>query len=1322
MTIAHTAAGPRQLPFHAESFEWEHFERFCASYFVSGTLLPNLNLTEEEPVRLRIVDAVRYGTSGSKQRGIDILATMEHRATWVVQCKRMPNFTRRDAETAIAEADEKFSGCTPARYLLWVSGKVSTEAQEVIGLHPNWTLWSGERLSTEFLLHTPRRQSLQIITNIFGPGWAKAFFPLPDELLYTTSDFFSRWDVEDRLFHHGAALVGRADVLERMVKFAGGGKGRKAMILSAAGGIGKTRLLRAIAEEVEGKAPTRLIRFLNPDASEGAEPPRDEEASSMTVFHDDAHRMDISGLLLKILVGQQSDGSRLVLATRPGAEDALRERLMNAGYSSIDIEQLEIKRLNKSEMVELAASRLGTMDENVARSLAELSGGCALVTLVGAELLRRGDLTHLDLNRSDRFRDEVFHRFEGQELERLRGSVERPLMEKLLRSIALLSPWDHREKKNVEVMSEYIGILRGQIEAVCDTLIISGLVIQTHHGLRLTPDLFSDHLVYVFCYDSTGGVNKSVDLFLQHFQSGHSNSILNNLAGAEWRAIQKHGNASSSVVAPIWQQFLRDFAATSFWERSRMLDKWSAFAIYQPERSVELARWAMDLDTAEGKSGYAEFDRQDQVLRYLPGLLRPVAIWSDSNRRAALDVFWRLKRDFPMGESLSSPDRFADFATIASFSHGNSAALVGVLDWLDQLMEGEDASLICEKPCSLIDVVLRPFFAQVIKRTFNRDKQTVVFSTILVSVSRTKSFRDRVLTLIMGRIVPRGTVAAINALPVLAEAYRQTDTSCELPDAAKRAWRPERLRALQLISEVAKRYPHPLIHFTIRRHLHWQAVYGKDEKEREGCQAIVGSMPKTNELNLARLTLSWSHDDSFLAHDENNREWWHEQCKNEWLGMLEGVVDNLVENHPTASGLHHYLVEWNQKCLDHGLQPKFGELLSEIARLDQTLACRILDVVVAASNSTLAENAANLISAKDWKLGEVIDVIVGDALASGQSSVVCSFLRAIQFEALLQSVAILRSLFSLAKTADGMVLQSLFAMIAFPAKRDWTEDLVLTLANRSMTDDQIQDFADTVWHKLRYGEGDISESAIIRIMERMMEVLHFKTSYEQAGFVYEISKRFPRATFQMFVKRIERQEQERAAGRGEFEALPYGTRVSFAGLDKELDFEELAEGVLDVMMQRKHEDRDPWRRLFIMAVSRSSPLIESLLMARLLGVKSSDDLVDLATLTGFEGSLVVFRSPLLVEAMLLRARGFGPDVFSEITWKLIGGAGPKNRSYSGGELEPEYCYLRKEAEKAVHLHKSNPVLAPFYQEIVNMEVADAERNRKMQEVLMADDW
>lgn len=1323
MPIGHTNSIPRELPFYADSFRWDDFERFCAMWLVSGITLPNLTLDGQVgPSRLKVVDAHRIGAVGEKQHGIDILVTMENRATWVVQCKHMAKFGKTDASKAIEKAKREFGSYHPAHYLIWVTGKVTADATLFAHETESVTLWSAERLTMDMVQHTPPGQCRQLIRACFGPEWAKAFFPIGDHLLLTEEEFFSRWESADRSFHHQATLAGRIQDLRNLAEFAHGGAGRKAMILSAAGGIGKSRLLREVAREVEKSDPERWVRFINPNASPEADLPILKDIARTTIIHDDAHRMDFRREVLAAVCQKESDGVRLILSTRPGAEDSLRQQLMDAGFAAADIEQKELKKLTKAEMTALVTSILGPQHEDTARALANLSDGCALIALVGAELLRSGEINHLDLARSDSFRDEVFTRFEGQELARIGGNMERPLLTKLLRSIALLSPWPAHEPEGMRKLAEFLGIQRGEIEAACDSLQQGGLLVRTHKGLRITPDLFSDHLVYSACYDNQGRATGFLSGFLNQFIEDQSAAIIQNLAEAEWRAAQKHGGTVEGILGPIWRRFLEGFKYSSFWDRSQMIEKWSAFAIYQPDRTFELARWAIDLDTAPAKTGYDSFDQHEQVLRGLPSLLKPLATWSNRHRQQSLALMWCLHHlRTPNAEPLQS-ETFSDFAEVASFASNFPDAPTGVLDWLDQLLISSEAESIADKPCAFLETVLLQYFAQFIERNYMSDERTFVFGRIPISVSNTRSLRDRAFRMMTETIIPRGTVAVMNVLPVLAEAFRQTSSFGDLPPAYERAWRPERTKALKAIGDLVKAHPHPLIHHAIRRQISWQLVYGADEEYQAACAEIIAEIPETLEFRLARLTLSWCHDDSLIPYDPDKDSDWQERQKSDWANLLRTTVSELMERERSASNLHGFLTAWNATCTEHGLQPHFGELLHELAGQDQELALDLLEFVFQTPESPLAVSTANLLHPNRGFSESIVSSVVRQGLAAASADIVRSFLNAIQYSDWLQTPENLEAVISVAKSEDAQILRKLFEMIRYPRNRAWPEQLALSILNRPLSPDLIIGLADAIAHAISFSQTRPAPQILARLLERLVEAPNLPTGHGGRSFLHTLAKSYPRQMLEFFKRRIAREEALAEANQGGYVSVPFFQVPKLEGLENEEDFAAIAISLLTEFLSRPPDSRHPWRQLFIMAVSRTSPLVEQLLLEVLPDVKTLEDLSDICSLLEFPHSRIAYRHPQLINAILTRAQGFGHEAFEKIQWDLIHGARPQGRGYTNGTLDPEYAYALPAAEEAMKHVEGRPLLMRFYQRIIEIEKADAERARRRAADGLGDDW
>ena len=1315
------------LPFLADSFGWEAFERFCGAWLVSGATLPNLNLNSNPagPARLRIVDAQRLGTAGAKQHGIDILVRMETGARWVVQCKHVKKFGKTDLEKAIVKAEKEFGLHNAEHFLLWVTGDVSTDATLLADdkeKHPNWTLWSAERLTNEFILHTPRRQCFTILQQCFDHACAKAFFPIPDDLLITATDFFARWDGPDRSFHHHAVLMGRESDLVPLADFAKGGDGTKALILSAPGGVGKSRLLKAMADQVAADYPGRSVLFVNPEASPDADLPRYEDLTKLTIIHDDAHRTDVPGMLLAMMAQQQSSGSRLILSTRPGVEDSLRERLMNDGYPAKDIDTIKLKKLSSSAMVELAASLMGDVVEEAPRILAKLSGGCALITVVGAELIRKGELQSLDLHRSENFAHEVFTRFEGQELDRASGSLDRTLLKKLLRSIALLSPWQGKDTQASNQMAEFIGESRGRMESACDSLLKCGLLVTTHEGMRVAPDLFSDHLVYASCYSETGQATEFIGKFLEVFGTQSTMDILRNLAEAQWRAVQMHGPNAGNVIAPLWKLFFKKFEEETFWERSRLLEKWKDFAIYLPRQSIELAEWAMDLQVSPPMQGYDSLNSHDRVLAWLPHVLKPIAIWSDEYRQQALDLLWRLETEFPKRES-ASRNSYEAFAEIASFRYNFPQASSGVLDWLESKLAGEDGLKIADSPCGLLQIVLRPFFARTIEINYWQDRRTLVNVPHIVPISSTKDIRRRAMSLIVKRIIPRGTVAAVNVLPVLGHAIRSATVGYDaLEPSLARAWSPERKLALQALQNSAALHQNHWVHFVIRNQVKWHIVYGKDERWRTLSLKLVSGLMDTFEMRLARLTLSSAHEDSLKRYESDQFSAQLSELKMVWHKMLQETVAKFLKKKGNANTSKLFLEGWLKDAARHGFEARFEELFSELARQNQEYALSLLDEIMNDSESCLSRFASNLLHPEGGACVEAVEARVKRGLMSENETIARSFMIALQCFLWLQTDTNISAMLKLAKIAEGSVLWFFIRTLDLQVSQSWIEQLNLILARRSLDIDQTRGLAHALAKIERYGGGKVSDAAIDALLERLEMLPSLSGRGEEEEFLHWLAEKHSAKLYSLFLRRIDIAEKSPPNFHSSYEAMPSHDEISLSGLAESPNFENLANELLDTIFSRPHNSRSSWTSLFIVAVSRTTPLIESLLTRRLAAIKTEDDLEDLAVLLRFEGSVLAYRYPMLVEGILTKARTLGPSASENVMWCLIHASRLTMRGYTNGELNSEYRYALLEAEKAAAIYSDHATLGPFYRKIVEIEMADAERQKRIAEASFESDW
>ncbi len=144
-----------------------------------------------------------------------------------------------------------------------------------------------------------RPKQIEILRRCFPPSSSesiiKRLFPLLDDYLVTVEEwYFKKWLKEGRTFNHKAKLVGRSEILEQLHQFVDDPK-LQAIILPAAGGVGKSRLLREFGETFEGSPCGKAPKFFVDDAARSElESDRLRVAldSELVVVQDDAHRME----------------------------------------------------------------------------------------------------------------------------------------------------------------------------------------------------------------------------------------------------------------------------------------------------------------------------------------------------------------------------------------------------------------------------------------------------------------------------------------------------------------------------------------------------------------------------------------------------------------------------------------------------------------------------------------------------------------------------------------------------------------------------------------------------------------------------------------------------------------------------------------------------------------------------------------------------------------------------------------------------------------------------------------------------------------------
>lgn len=628
------ASRPRRTLLPLRSLSGEQFEVFCADLVGSlFKVLPH-----------------RVGGQGHVQQGVDIVVDTEDGRRLAFQCKRQERFGPAKARQAVAAVSLKAD-----RYYLLLSRTASPAARAAIGATPAWELWDDDDLSRIVRMELEADRAERLVDTHF-PGLREAFLGTPDPGPWLTpEEYFRPFRRTAGGLSHGWDLVGRGDVVTEVVRRLEDSRGA---IVMGSGGSGKTRVLKAVAEAWATQG--RRVRFL---AEHLQLQPRHLDAlkhGAWLVVVDDAHeRSDLSLLLQGVT--RMAPGVRLLLATRPFAEVAVRSELARANLAGFDETHrvtLRLPQLTIDDTVALARQVLtehGGSPEH-AWAIAEMTGDCPLATVVGSRLLATNAGTARSLLGEPAMREMMWRAFRNELIGGVgRGGDERDLRD-LLDLVALVQPVEQDDPPFGKLAEDLLQLPRDRVVRLLGTLESAGVLRRRGRSLRVVPDVFADHLMAEACLAHgraapTGYADRVFGLAPPAYQL----NLVLNLARLDWHASASH---DTDVLASVWEGFLRTFRAADAIERWGLLRALGGISWYQPGRALELARVAIDEPTdIEAESWpFADDDHGDPALHAVPGFLRG-AIQHVDYLTEVFELLWTLadRPEFD-GSPTSSPD------------------------------------------------------------------------------------------------------------------------------------------------------------------------------------------------------------------------------------------------------------------------------------------------------------------------------------------------------------------------------------------------------------------------------------------------------------------------------------------------------------------------------------------------------------------------------------------------------------------------------------------------------------------------------------------
>ena len=904
--------------------------------------LPLAGLTPErfEDFTVEIVKALvpgahvtRFGGPGDTQDGIDVLATYsktgEVQAT--AQCKRHATF----GKAAVTKAVNAVKIDAAQHHLFLSRETASPGARTEMSNHPGWTLWDGESISQYIQHQMPLDAAVRLVDSFF-PGHREAFLGVrsPGPWLLPEDHFVSP---QGQLFNHDWTLVGREQVVDRLVAALYASSGQLAT-LDGRGGLGKTRILKAVAEASPHEA---TAVFVLPDKTPVA-PEHFEllpSTGALVLLIDDAHERDDLADLVAALRRRNSEAN-ILLATRPYRWASMRNDLQRSGLLPDEHQTIVLADLPIDAVEQLAREALGPeVSEPVVQRLARLTTDCPLVTVVGGTLIRRGQLDPSQLGQDDRVRETILGRFSE-------ALIADPLVADpetrrgVLESIAALQPVRTDDQSFRNTLSTVVGKPYDQLYRHIRDLEAAGVLRRRGSSLRIVPDLLGDILLTRACVDEIDGHPTG---YLDRVRDAASSQALQhlfvNISRVDWLVRQRQTDMASLVEA-LWEPFEAELRAANIPDRQAAVKLLTQVSYFQPQRTVKIARWLIDNPTDDpgdtstrwaflGSPTYAD------VLHDLVTMLKPAA-YTLETLPAVLELLWELTQDDQRSTNQHPEHPLRVLGELAGFE------LTKPVDYNQAVLDVASKWFADTNKVSPFEA-LKPLLATE-SSSQSYQNYSLTFRPFALNADVVMPLRRRVLAVAFDEMQQPHVGRAVAAVACLEASLRYPSGMFgrEVSKQERERWTPSFVDTIEQLGSVAvENELDPAVLVAVRKALSWHAGYGS-----EATKAPARRVLKKLRDELADKIALIIHDGWGRLIFDRERDF--EKAQARVQGRLQQAVGQLTEERDDEKVISFLEERMQAERVAFGADKgNLGPLVGAMVAARSSLAANLVDAVVA---------------------------------------------------------------------------------------------------------------------------------------------------------------------------------------------------------------------------------------------------------------------------------------------------------------------------------------------------------------------------------------
>lgn len=1235
------------------SLAWDAFESFSLD-FIARFLKPK--------------DIYHYGTQGDDQEGVDIVADLQNGEKWAFQCKQWQKFNKSDAIKVIQQAQ----GFEANRLILLLSRVASVEVRKVIADDPRWELWDVRDISQkvqEIEIESARR----LVRGHFHPEWQNAFLKISKLTPFISyEDFFHSWLDENRLFNHTWKLEGRNEELKSLNGFVSL-QDKQVTILSGRGGIGKTKLLYEFAKTFEHS--NFLLWFVEEGQSVTPENVDNLSLHPCIIVLDDAHKLererDLQTLLAIIRERARNNQPeiKLLLSSRPYALDRLQLTLRQGGISSSQVEIIkELKDLKMPESKALSLQALGNDYAHFAELLAKVTKDCPLVTVVGGRLLATKGIPLYLLERDEDFQYEVLNQFENDLVKSINNNIEPKISNKILELIAAISPIHLREERFQEAASEFLNLDKSELLSYVGKLENGGILLRRGDGLRITPDVLSDHILHKACLTDQGEPTGYAKQVFDRFRQICPSQLLSNLAELDWR-IQSKTGLKSDLMNDIWQQIRDEFQAESNFGRWQLLGILENSAYNQPEQTLDLVKFAIRNPVKSIEKEYvSSLDTHEAVVNKAAKLLHNIGYTMDYLPECC-DILWKLAQENKGNWNSDSEHPLKILIKLAQYDlykpfEFNQIVLDSVTHWLTKVTSADQINMLLD----VVDPVLeKDFDANYI------EGWTACFRKITVPREESQKIRDQALAIITSFLnsKDKDIKIVLRALLSLQRALEQRTGRFGLPNEEfSKEWGSEQLKIIEIIEQFISHNKNSLLSIEVIEILRKHAHHACTPSVKEKAQAVINSIPDTYEVKLSIVLLhkyDWSHPR------------YAEFCKE----MPRVVAKEFVERYPNVGEGIQFLntqlerIDETRNIVFWSMSQGTQTLMREIAESDVFYTSSMCKILIQKSDLLLSQYLAPLLSKVRINNPDFAIVLIQDALnkedlylSNAVALVYCGrdWAKQLRDEDINFIKTLLNNPDPRIRTTAIMSLKGLGSV------HPQTSLSLALSVNLEDSQELASELCQLFYPVYGINPDILTEGYFKQLLNKLEKTINIDDYWIQEFLAYA-SKRFPNLVIQMLLKRIENYTED---PNREYRPLPYEELKYTFNLSEDNSDKDVIRSIRDMSLN-KLQTASFWLAILFQAVLASATELSLSVLNEWINSRELEKVQCASCLLGSIPQSFVFTQVDFLSNLLEQADNIGDQCFEFVYHHLLNPIINRMRGGTIGEPCKEDVILRDQS-------------------------------------------